>query len=408
MKNNITTDVCIVGSGIVGLTVAWQLLERDKNLTIVIIDKESAVGKHSSGNNSGVIHAGIYYESESLKAKVCVSGAKRLRAWCEMEKLQVLNCGKVVTPQKPELDKGLDILLARGKKNGAAVEMIDHAQFHELVPDGFTSTGRALWVEDTCVVNPIEVVQKLEGNLKKKGVLFQYHEDNWDIVSNKNQIMLSDGIMLVYSHLFNCAGLQADRIAHRFGVGEKYTVLPFRGSYWALKSDAPISFKRNLYPVPDLEVPFLGVHVTPSIDGTVYLGPTAVPALGRENYKGFEGVELLPTVSFMGHMLIQFIKDEKMRRYIQQQAFEWLPKRFYDAAHQIVPKLMFDHIEKSNKVGIRPQLYNKVTKELVQDFILLHGVNSTHVINAISPAFTSSFELADYILDNSNFNLIED
>ena len=399
-----TTDVCIVGSGVIGLTIAWQLLEENKDLLITIIDKEPCVGRHTSGRNSGVLHAGIYYTPDSLKAKVCVAGAKRLRKWCENEKLPVLECGKVVTPQRPELDGQLEVLLDRGKKNGATVEIIDRAQFNKLVPDGYTSSGRALWVHDTCVVKPLTIIQRLEKRLKEKGVIFIFHENSWVADSSKRQISLSDGTKISYGHLFNCAGLQADRVAHCFGVAKQYTVLPFRGNYWELKKDAPFEFNTNLYPVPDLEVPFLGVHVTPSIDGTIYLGPTATPALGRENYNGIKGAEFFGTLFFMKHMATQFTTDRRVRRYIRDQAFEWFPHKFFSAAKQIIPSLEADHIQRSGKVGIRPQLYDIVKKELVQDFVLLDGEDSTHVVNAISPAFTSSFELADHILRNSNFN----
>jgi len=399
-----TVDVCIIGSGVVGLTIAWQLLEENKNLLITIVDKEPGVGKHTSGRNSGVLHAGIYYSPDSLKAKVCVSGAKRLRNWCDNEKIPVLECGKVVTPQRPELDEQLEVLLERGNKNGATVEIIDRTQFNHLVPDGYTSTGRALWVHDTCVVNPLSVIQRLEKRLKENGVKFVFLKNDWIVDPSKRQISFLDGVKISYGHLFNCAGLQADRVARRFGIAKKYTLLPFRGNYWKFKKGSPFKFETNLYPVPDLEVPFLGVHVTPSIDGTIYLGPTATPALGRENYSGIKGGEFFGTLSFIKHMTTQFIEDKRVRRYIQDQAFEWLPHKFFSAAKQIIPNLSDQHIQRSDKVGIRPQLYDIENKELVQDFVLLDGKNSTHVVNAISPAFTSSFELADHILSNSKFN----
>jgi len=153
------TDVCILGAGMVGLSVAYQILLRYPSLSITIIDKEDSPGKHSSGRNSGVLHAGLYYPPESLKAKVCVRGARRLKEWCKNENILVMECGKVITPQRPELDKQLEILLEYGKLNGATVELIDEKQFIELVPDGRTSTGRAIWSPDTCIVNPMQVVQ---------------------------------------------------------------------------------------------------------------------------------------------------------------------------------------------------------------------------------------------------------
>jgi len=175
-------------------------------------------------------------------------------------------------------------------------------------------------------------------------------------------------------------------------------MLPFKGIYWQFKKDAPFKFTTNLYPVPDLEVPFLGVHVTPSIDGVTYLGPTAVPAMGRENYKGMKGADPMLILNFIRHMATQVARDKKMRNYVKNQAFDWTPKLFLNAVKLIIPKVEMNHIERSNKVGIRPQLYDLKKKELVQDFVMLDGPNSTHVVNAISPAFTASFELADHIL----------
>ncbi len=401
--SHITTDICIMGAGMVGLSVAYQISKRYPLLSITIIEKESDVGMHSSGRNSGILHAGLYYEPSSLKAKVCVSGAKRLKEWCKEEKLQVMECGKVVTPQKPELDKQLEVLVERGRANGATVELIDKKQFSELVPDGHTSTGRAIWSPDTCVVKPMQVIQKLKQRLQEGGIDFLFFQEQWKVAENSKQIIFTDGNKLSYDHLINCTGLQADKVAHQFGVGEKYTMLPFKGSYWQVKKNAPFKFNTNLYPVPDLEVPFLGVHVTPSVDGVTYLGPTATLAMGRENYRGFQGVEPLMTLNFLRHMTLQVITNKRMRNYVYNQAFDWTPKNFLNAIRAIIPKIEMGHIEKSSKVGIRPQLYDKKKNELVQDFIMLNGPNSTHVVNAISPAFTASFELADYILDNSRY-----
>jgi L-2-hydroxyglutarate oxidase len=403
MKASITTDICIIGAGMVGLSIAHQLLANFNNLSILIIDKEPKVGSHGSGRNSGVLHAGVYYQPDSLKAKVCVAGAKRLREWCEDEQLPVLSCGKVITPQKVDLDNQLEILLARGLKNGAAVEIIDQQQFNELVPHGRTTTGRALWSPDTCVVKPILVVERLHQRLKERGVKFLMANSELEFSPNNQQIKL-DSSTVTYGHLFNCAGLQADRIAHSFDIGKHYTMLPFKGSYWQLKANAPFKFNTNLYPVPDLDVPFLGVHATPSIDGVTYLGPTATPALGRENYKGLDGVEPLMALEFLRHMVTQVIIDKKMRNYVSNQAFDWTPKNFLNAVKAIIPKIEMIHIERSSKVGIRSQLYDKNKKELVQDFVMLNANSSTHVVNAISPGFTASFALADHILENSKFN----
>jgi L-2-hydroxyglutarate oxidase LhgO len=401
--NSKTIDICIIGSGIVGMSIAHQIIERFPSLSISILEKEVDVGLHGSGRNSGVLHAGLYYKPGSIKANICVKGGRRLLAWCEYEGLPVLKCGKVVTPQKPELDSQLDILLKYGRANGATVELIDEKQFKELVPDGYTSTGRAIWSPDTCIVKPIQIIQKLKQRLQERGVNFLFFQEHWKVATNSKQIILADGMKLSYDHLINCAGLQADRVAQQFGVGKKYTMLPFKGNYWQLKKDAPFKFNTNLYPVPDLEVPFLGVHATPSVDGVTYLGPTATLAMGRENYTGLQGVEPLTTLGFLRHMATQVVIDKKMRNYVYNQAFDWTPKNFLSAVKTIIPKIEMIHIERSSKVGIRPQLYDKNNRKLVQDFVMLDGPSSTHVVNAISPAFTASFELADYILDNSKY-----
>ena len=400
-----TTDICIIGAGMVGLSIAHQIMQRNSTLSITLIDKEADVGEHGSGRNSGVLHAGLYYPPDSLKAKVCVAGAKRLRAWCEEEGLPILACGKVITPQKPELDSQLDLLLKRGLANGAEVELINETQFFELVPDGRTSTGRAIWSPGTCVVKPKLVIQRLRQRLTEQGAKFFLSQPLWRAVPDDKKIVFRDGNFLTYGHLFNCAGLHADQVAQAFGIGAAYTMLPFRGNYWQLKADAPFLFKTNLYPVPDLEVPFLGVHVTPSVDGITYLGPTATPALGRENYRGLKGADPLLALGFARHMATQWLLDKKMRRYVREQACQGLPRQFLNAARAIIPRLEAKYIERSSKVGIRPQLYDRVKCELVQDFVMMPGPHSTHIINAVSPAFTASFELADMILNQSAISL---
>ena len=387
----------------VGLSLAWQLLENNPTLSICILEKEAMVGKHGSGRNSGVLHAGIYYQPDTVKARVCVRGAKRLRAWCKDEGIPVLDCGKVITPQKPELDSQLDVLIERGRANGAKVELIDQAQFNELVPDGLTTTGRAIWSPNTCVVSPKQVINHLSNQLAKRGVNFLMARGDWTVSKGETSINLN-GQTVSFSHLYNCAGLQSDRVAHRFGIGHRYTILPFKGSYYQLKKSAPFNFTTNLYPVPDLEVPFLGVHVTPSTTGDVFLGPTATPSLGRENYSGLMGVNPLGSVNFARHMTSLALKDKKMKRYIFGQSLEWMPHRFLRAANLIVPALEMGHMEKSSKVGIRPQLYDKKAQRLIQDFLMLEGSRSTHIINAISPAFTASFELADHIINRDSLN----
>ena len=398
------TDIVILGGGMVGLCLARQILNRGTTKNISIIDKEEILGAHSSGRNSGVLHAGLYYKPNSLKAKVCVEGAKRLRSWVEKRGLPINPCGKVIVPQKLDLDPQLDVLAQRGRANGAVVEYLDAEQLKELAPEARSSSGRALWSPNTAVVNPKEVLKQLQADLTSRGVQFIMSTKDWDPIVEENCLKLSNGASIHYGHLFNCTGLQADRVAQQFGVGHNYSLLPFKGLYWQLKDGCPIQIKTNIYPVPDLNIPFLGVHFTPSADANpvISIGPTATLAMGRENYRGMEGIEPMMAASNLKIVAQQYIDDQGgFRRYVHEQAFLSLSPLLLRAAQELIPDVKAEYLEISKKVGIRAQLFNKESKTLEDDFLCLHGLNSTHVLNVISPAFTASFALADLILDQA-------
>jgi len=399
-----TSDVVILGGGMVGLCIAHQLLERGISRSITVLDKEPELGRHSSGRNSGVLHAGLYYKPGSLKAQVCVSGSRRLRAWVEERQLPLNLCGKVIVPPRAELDPQLDVLAERGRANGAVVEFWDAQQIKELIPEARSASGRALWSPNTAVVKPITVVQRLRQELADRGVRFLQDQPHWKALPGLQTLELSDGTKLQYGHLFNCSGLQADRVAHQFGVGGHYSLLPFKGLYWQLKPGCPIQPRTNLYPVPDLNVPFLGVHFTPSADATplVSIGPTATPAWGRENYRGLQAVEPAMAAGNLAVLARQYLANQGgFRRYVHEQAFLALPPLLLRAAQELIPAVRAEHIELSQKVGIRSQLFNHRTQRLEDDFLCLPGPSSTHVLNAISPAFTASFALADLILNQA-------
>ena len=397
-------DVLIVGGGMVGLCIAHQLLERDVTSSITVLDKEQDLGRHSSGRNSGVLHAGLYYKPESVKAQVCVSGAKRLRAWVEERQLPINACGKLIVPPRAELDGQLDVLAERGRANGAVVELWDESQLRLKIPEARSASGRALWSPNTAVVKPIKVVRRLQQELQERGVTFLTAQTGWTAKPEQQQLLLADGGSFHYGHLFNCAGLQADRVAYLFGIGQKYSLLPFKGLYWQLKASCPIQPSCNLYPVPDLNVPFLGVHFTPSagLKPVVTIGPTATPAWGRENYRGLQAIEPAMAVANLALLARQYLANRGgFRRYVHEQAFLALPPLLLRSAQQLIPAIRAEHLELSEKLGIRSQLFNHTTQALEDDFLCLPGPASTHVLNAISPAFTASFALADLILDQA-------
>ena len=386
----------------VGLSVAHQLIERGICKNIILIEKEKEIGLHSSGRNSGVLHAGIYYKPDSLKAKVSVEGAKRLKEWIEYKNIKLLTCGKVIVPQKLELDSQLDLLQKRGRENGAEVELWDEKQLHELIPEARSASGRALWSPNTSVVKPISVLNSIYEEVKHKGVNVIKSADNWKIDHKNRTLKTSYSKEISYGHIINCAGLQADRIAHSFGLGNHYKILPFKGVYWQLKKDCPIKLTTNLYPVPDLNVPFLGIHFTPSTDTNpiISIGPTATPAFGRENYQGINGLEPLMAISNLQILCRQYVANMGgFRKYVNEQSFLSIKAFFLKSAQELIPSIQSNHLAMSQKVGIRAQLFNTQTNMLEDDFLCINGEYSTHVLNAISPAFTASFALADLVID---------
>jgi len=401
-KNN---PIIIIGAGMVGLSLANQLRERFKSKKVFIFEKENKIGLHSSGRNSGVLHAGIYYKPNTLKSRVCINGAKRLKKWCEEEKIEVLNCGKYIVAQDKHLDKQLDLIFDRGKKNGAKVEMISKKTFQSLVPFGRAASDRAIWSPNTSVVNPKEVVAKLKEKLSSNNVSFYLNHKMNSIDFSKKRITFKQDDLLKefpFEHIFNCAGAYSDEVARLCGIAKNFKMLPFKGVYWELNKDSQIEFNTNLYPVPDLNVPFLGVHVTPSINGEIFLGPSAIPAFGRENYKWIENIELLKTLQFSQILSSQFLKNENgFRKYAIEQGLHGFKYFFFKSAQKLIPNLKIDDLILSKKVGIRPQLFDTSSNKLNQDFLIENYKNTTHILNAISPAFTASFEFADLIIDKS-------
>ena len=404
---SLKVNFLIIGGGMVGLSIANQLEKKYPNKNICVVDKESELGKHSSGRNSGVLHSGIYYPPNTLKAKLCVEGAKRLKEWVIKENLPILKCGKVVSPQDNVLDSQLDILLKRGVENGADVKMIDKKEFLKLVPNGRTASGRAIWSPNTNVVDPKAIIERLFSKLKENGISFIFNSkifnvniDKRIITFSKNSLSKSNLINIKYDFLFNTAGLQSDKVGRFFNVGREFFLLPFKGIYWKLNPASGLKFNCNLYPVPDLNMPFLGVHVTPSTDGYIYLGPSAIPAFGSENYKGLKGVEILNSINYFSTIFKQFLdNNDGFRKYAKEQSILAFKYFFFKSAKLLIPKLEISDLIKSQKVGIRPQLYSKKNKKLVKDFHIEFSEDHLHVLNAISPAFTAGFAFADFLLD---------
>ena len=387
------TEILIVGAGIVGLTLARELVARNCE-DIVIIEKESKLGLHASGRNSGVLHAGIYYAPDSLKAQLCLQGNFLMREYCKEKGLPVLEKGKVIVTRNESELSVLEELYRRAKINGAKVEMIDEAQLKEIEPNART-TGKAIFSHYTAQVDPKAVLEAIRKELVNTGKVKIVTSCLFKGLAGSHTAVTSRG-NIVFSRFVNSAGAHCDRVARAFGTGLNYRLIPFKGIYRKLKKNTPYTVNGNIYPVPDIRNPFLGVHFTRGIHGDVYLGPTAIPAFGRENYGIFKGIDA-EGVSIAFSDAALFFTNPKFRSVALTEPRKYISAFFFRDAQKLVKRLAPEHIEPTDKVGIRAQLVDWNTKELVMDFLVQEDGDAVHILNPVSPAFTCSMELAKRI-----------
>ncbi len=397
---NSAYDYIIVGGGIIGVTTALQIRKHHPIASILVVEKEATCGSHSSGRNSGVLHAGIYYEPGTLKAKICTQGAMRMRAYCKENDLAIRTKGKVILPQSQNLDHLIDTLHDYATRNGAKTEIISTADLLKLEPHANPNVSRALHSPNTVVIDPQAVLEHMIKQFRDLNITIKYGSKVSKIDPSDKSLILHSG-KVSYGHLVNAAGAYADKIAHKMGVAKNLTMIPFKGRYYSLSKTSAAQIEGNIYPVPDLSMPVLGVHFTKSVQGTVYVGPTATPALGRENYQGLENVDHLEAPLYMGRIAQQyFLNRQGMRGLVHQEVQRLFKSQMIKEARTLVPGITARDLQPCQKVGIRPQLYDCKAKKLLMDFHIEKGPSSTHILNAVSPAFTGSLAFAEYLLDN--------
>ncbi len=390
----ITTDILIIGGGIVGLSIAVELNCRHPDIKITLLEKEAALGCHASGRNSGVLHAGFYYTPDSLKARFTVEGNKLLTEYCLKHNLAINRCGKIVVAKDEKEIEGLFELKRRGDKNGVDLEIIDEKQLVELEPNARTC-NKALYSPRTSVVNPREIVEHIAHSLKGKvSVIFNEKVIKRDDTST----VKTDTLKIKFKHLINSAGLYADKVAHQFGIGHKYTLIPFKGLYMEYKDYNLV--QRHIYPLPNLGNPFLGVHFTKTVDGKVKVGPTAIPAFWRENYQGISNFKLSEFLEiFFSEAKLFCTNAFDFRSLTFMEIKKYNRKYFIQQAAYLVKKIDINKFGNYLNPGIRAQLLDKEKMCLVMDFVVEQGENSTHILNAVSPAFTSAFSFSKFIVD---------
>ena len=393
-------DFAIIGSGIIGLTLAFKLKQKFNNSKITIFEKETNSISHGSGRNSGVLHSGIYYEPESLRANLCVTGAKELKEYIKSENLWINECGKLLLPTSEYSYSNLENLFNRAKKNGVEINKIKNEEIKRIEPNTNCQFEYGLHVPFTSVADPKEVSKSLIENLRKMNVEINY---NFKILKINEQKLFTQNNTVEAGHIFNCAGLFADEIAKNSNLEFRYSFLPFKGKYWKIKNK---NFKLNhlVYPIPDLRYPFLGLHSSHNRHGDFYIGPSSTPVFGREQYNGILGDNLKESIGLIFNFSKKIIFNENKLRTLALQELSLLTKRgFFDQMKKMFNNINPDDLELSDqKVGIRSQIFDPQSKNLVNDFVVINQKNATHVLNAISPAWSASFAFADHLMNEAS------
>jgi L-2-hydroxyglutarate oxidase len=388
-------DLVIIGGGVIGITLALELKRRRPGSRISLLEKEPAVGAHASGRNSGVLHAGFYYTADSLKARFCRDGNAEMRAYITARGLPLNPCGKLVVAKDASELPALDELARRGAANGVPVELISVERARAIEPRVRT-VERALWSPSTASADPTAVIAALArdaeaaGIVVRRGVAYR---------SRRGTTVETSAGAIEAGYVVNCAGLYADRIARDYGFCSRYTILPFKGLY--LYSSEPAgSLRTNVYPVPDLAYPFLGVHYTVTVDGHLKIGPTALPAFWRENYGGLANFSLRELVEVCGREAgLMLSAGFDFRGLAVQEMRKMFRGHLVAQAGRLLDGVRAADYRSWGRPGIRAQLLDLATRTLVMDFRLEGDAGSFHVLNAVSPAWTCSLPFARHVCD---------
>lgn len=389
-------DIVIVGGGIVGLATAYHLTEKYPDKKILVLEKEDEVAHHQTGNNSGVIHSGLYYKPGSLKAKNCIDGYHMMIQFCDEHQIPYDLCGKVVVAtDKSELGRLRD-LFDRGRENGLeGLEMLDQARLKEIEPHLAGIQG--IRVPQTGIVNYKQVCQKLAEIITQRGGEIHLNTLVQSMKETADNVQITTSTISVECQLIiNCAGLYSDEVA-KMHLGKLDTrIIPFRGEYFELTVEAEHLVKHLIYPVPDPNFPFLGVHFTRMIGGGIEAGPNAVFAFKKEGYlrTDFNFKEFFGSLLWPGFQKVMF---KYWKTGLGEMYRSFSKKAFTKALQRLIPEVQEEHLVPA-PAGVRAQACDR-TGGLLDDFKIVHEKRAIHVINAPSPAATSSLSIGKTISD---------
>lgn len=387
-------DVAIIGGGVLGLSSAMHLLKTHPQIKLTVIEKGADVAGQQTGHNSGVIHSGIYYRPGSLKAQFCVNGRTSMVEFAQQHDIPYDRCGKLIIANRPEELPRLETLFERGQANGVeGLEMVGPERVAEIEPH--VTAIKALWSPATAIVDFSEVTRQYARQVTESGGLVELNTRVTGITTR------TDGVVVQTNrgerqakHLINCAGLHADRIASMMGVDHDLQIVPFRGEYYTLKKDREDLVRGLIYPVPDPDLPFLGVHFTRNVKGYVEAGPNAVLATAREGYRkrDFNFGDFTETLRFPGFWRVA---AREWRTGINEVNRSLRKSVFTRDLQKMIPEVEADDLT-TGGAGVRAQAVRR-DGTLLDDFAIEQTQQAVHVLNAPSPGATSSLEIGKHI-----------
>ena len=388
-------DCVIIGGGIVGLSVAWAILERKPDIRLTVLEKEDDWAQHQTGRNSGVIHSGIYYKPGSLKAKLCREGNRRLVEFCDLYDVPYEACGKVIAATTASELPLLEKLYGRGIANRLAVRKLAASEMKEIEPHVSCLAG--IHVPSTGIVDFAAVCRKLAQLIAARGGQLRLGTKVLGLRTNEKEGVLetSQGAFAA-RWIINCAGLYSDRIARLAGTQPGARIVPFRGEYYEVKPESRRLVRNLIYPVPDPQFPFLGVHFTRMIDGSVHAGPSAVLSLKREGYHrtSFNFRDFIDTMTYGGFWRLA---AKHARSGLREMHRSFSKKAFVRNLQKLIPEICEEDLVPGG-AGVRAQALWP-DGGLVDDFLIVRGSSTVHVCNAPSPAATASLEIGRVIAE---------
>nr|WP_319556902.1 L-2-hydroxyglutarate oxidase [uncultured Vibrio sp.] len=398
-------DYIVVGGGIVGVSTAWQLQQRHPDRSILLVEKESGYAMHQTGHNSGVIHAGVYYAPGSLKAEFCKRGVEATIAFCVEHGIPVENCGKLLVATSEQEVERMNALYERCQINGIDVELLDQAQL-KLAEPNITGLG-AIYVKTTSIVDYRLVTEHMAREFQKLGGQVSLRTQVVAIDEKDQEVQLtcvSDGqsMQLNCKMLMTCSGLMADRMTKMMRIKTDFQIIPYRGEYYRLDSKHNNIVNHLIYPIPDPDLPFLGVHLTRMIDGSVTVGPNAVQGWKREGYAKFN-FSFRDTWRMLRFSGFWKVTKKHLKTGLEEFKNSWWKSGYVQLVNKYCPTIQVEDL-KPYPAGIRAQAVLS-DGTLVHDFLFAETARSLHVCNAPSPAATSAIPIGEYICDKIDAKL---